>query len=684
MTSDAGIASGPLPAAARSHRIAWAGGLLLILLVAARVGPELAAMPEAAGQQGAAEIARVQLFELRLPRLFAALLAGAALGLSGTLFQALTRNPLAAPDILGITAGSQLGLLGVFMLPVLGGVATPPFLFLCGLGAAALVAFAAGGHRSTPLRLVLAGSACALFFSAITTLLLALYEQNITGVALWSGGSLYQPGGEGLITAALWLVLPLCGLLLLVRPMDIYALGDDQARSLGLPLGRARLLAVGCAVGCAAVAVGIAGPVGFVGLLAPNLLRAAGVHRMRLLLPLAGLWGALLLMAADSLVILIDWNGKLLVGVVVALAGTPLLLALIRLSRHLHTFAPEESNSGPARTPNLGHSLVVLAVMMASVFAVGLSVGLVTVHPGRWLPALACEDPLARILLDLRAPRLLVAAIGGSMLASSGVLLQSVVRNPLAGPELLGITQGAGLATLTALIAWPAISQAGMFGMALAGGVCVLGLTLAINRRHGLAPLPVALTGIALGSLCIAVSQWLIVQFGIQPAQSLVWLAGGTYGRSWSDVQLLLGWLLLCLPLLMMLARPLDLLALGEETASAVGVKVAGLRMMALALAALMASVVVAVIGPVSFVGLIMPHVARLLGFTAHAGRLPVAMLLGALMLMVADLLARSLLAPREIPAGVLTALFGAPYFLLLLAWRDVSHRSRLGRGAVQ
>jgi ABC-type Fe3+-siderophore transport system permease subunit len=466
-------------------------------------------------------------------------------------------------------------------------------------------------------------------------------------------------------------VLPLCILPWVVRSLEIHALGDDPARTLGVALNRTRLLTLVCAAGCAAVAVSIAGPVGFVGLLAPNLLRAAGIHRLRRLLLLSALWGAVLLLAADTLMIMVDSDGKLLLGVVVALAGTPLLMVLIHRSQQLHLPEQPEQAHGGTLVLSLHASMILLVTVLAGLFFIGMWAGLEPLSPARWMAAFAGADPIASILLDLRMPRMLIAAVGGALLAASGALLQSVVRNPLAGPELLGITQGAGLFTLAGLIVWPTISRLGMFGMALTGSVTVLVLILSLNRRHRLAPLPVALTGLALGALCAALSQWLIVHYSIQPAQSLVWLAGATYGRSWDDLLALLPWLLLCLPLFVLLARPLDLLALGDQTAAALGVGIGALRTLALALATLVAGAVVAVIGPVAFVGLITPHIARSMGFHAHRQLLPVAMLLGAVMLVLADLLGRTLLAPREVPAGVLTALFGAPYFLLLMVWRE-------------
>lgn len=263
---------------------------------------------------------------------------------------------------------------------------------------------------------------------------------------------------------------------------------------------------------------------------------------------------------------------------------------------------------------------------MAIVFA-GVSAGPEWVTPARWWAALAGHDPVARMLIDLRMPRLLCALFAGALLAASGVAMQSVVRNPLAGPEVLGVTQGAGLVTLFALSTWPLAGQLTLAAAALTGGALSLAITLALNHRHRYAPLAVALTGIAIGALWTTLAQWLITQESVQPARFVVWLVGGTYGRSWGEVAMLLPWCALAVPVFAWLARPLDMLALG----------------------------------------LMAPHVATMLSARRHRARLYVAAACGAVLLGAADLAARTLVAPREVPAGVLTALIGAPYLLRLL-----------------
>ncbi|MCA7985354.1 Fe(3+)-hydroxamate ABC transporter permease FhuB [Burkholderia vietnamiensis] len=637
------------PDAASGGRAA-ALALALLALIGAlavlRVAPDLRAWWSAAPGSDDALLAHVFLFELNLPRVAAAVVAGGSLGIAGALFQSLTRNPLASPDLLGVTGGAQLGLLAAMLVPALDGVASVPLLFACGLLAAACAIAAAGGWRATPLRLVLAGSVCMLLFAALSTLVLAFFEQNIAGAALWANGSLYQPGASGLALAVRWLVAPLVALPFVIRPLNPLALGDDAAAAAGVRVDATRLAATVVAVAFTSVAVSIAGPLSYVGLVAPNLLRqvrGARAARLGVLVPLSALAGGALVLATDSAVLAAGLDATLSTGVAIALVGTPLMLAMIRRgaawSGVLHA-QPERAAGGGAtrlvgrleRLEGLGWPLrgalfaASAAVVVAIVFA-GVSAGPEWVTPARWWAALAGHDPVARMLIDLRMPRLLCALFAGALLAASGVAMQSVVRNPLAGPEVLGVTQGAGLVTLFALSTWPLAGQLTLAAAALTGGALSLAITLALNHRHRYAPLAVALTGIAIGALWTTLAQWLITQESVQPARFVVWLVGGTYGRSWGEVAMLLPWCALAVPVFAWLARPLDMLALG----------------------------------------LMAPHVATMLSARRHRARLYVAAACGAVLLGAADLAARTLVAPREVPAGVLTALIGAPYLLRLL-----------------
>lgn len=658
----------------RRPGLLWISVLVLSALVALRLWLDLSSL-SALAESTWRTTAALQLQHLYLPRLLSALLAGAALGVSGAVLQALTRNVLAAPDLLGITGGAQLGLIVLLLLPGLSTLFSPLIIFVCSMLAAVLVYLLAGGLRASMLRLIVSGTACSLMFGAIISLLLVLNSQSVVAMGVWSSGILYQGSLADLAKVAIWTVPALALLIPLKKPLEAMQLGIERAQTLGVPLSRVRLFALLSAVAFSAVAVSLAGPVGFIGLLAPNLVRLCGRHRLPTVLGLSALWGAFLLLLADTLVVQIDDRGRLFNGTLIAMLGTPVMLWLVLKNASRQGRESSRFDLGGQRLSLWRLLPLVLALLVLPLL--GALAGTQWLSLSQLLAGLSGQPPFEQ-LLSLRLPRVELAAVGGALLAASGVLMQSVIRNPLAGPEILGLTQGAALASLLMVLWLPGASLWLSMPTALAGGCGILFIALWLNRRNRFATVPLAITGIALSALCGALTQWIVVTHGVQAVQALTWLAGGSYGRDSGDVIALLPWCLLLIPLAL-LCRPLRLLELGEDHARSLGLNVARIRALGLLLAALLASAVVAVIGPVGFVGLIAPHIARLLGARSILSRLLVALPVGAVLLMLADLLGRSLLAPNEIPAGVMTAFLGAPYFLYLL--QRHGRRQRLSGG---
>jgi len=606
------------------------------------------------------------LWWLQLPRAVAGLVVGASLGIAGALMQVVTRNPLASPDLLGITAGAQVGLILSLLLPAFLGL---PLVFLGGLLAALFTFAMAGGWHTTPLRLTLAGVAIAQAAAAAITLFLSLNDRAAMVLSLWNTGSLRQLGWGHLAVAAPLLPLALLLVWLLRRPLDLSRLGDGQMRGLGLPPAGIKAISLLLASALTALAIQLAGPLGFIGLIAPNLLRLGlGVGRPSHLVALSGLWGAVLTLAADGLVRLLAGWISLPLGVLSALLGSLCLLLLLgRLNvgprAAVGLLASETATRRGAVWPLAGGLLVLLLGLVLA----GLCGG---VGPGAWafLQALLAGAPEARLLLDLRLPRLLVDAGAGALLATSGLLLQAVTRNPLAGPEILGVSQSAGLAVLAAIILVPDLAAEWRFPLAWLGAGLALAWVIGANLRRGLEPLRLVLTGFAISGLVLALSSVLIAQYASNVAQALTWMVGSSYGRTWDDVRALLPWLVLGLGAAGLTARWLDLLGLDEGVASGLGLSVASRRLLLVTLASVLIAAAVAVVGPVAFVGLLVPHGVRLLGLHRARQRLLVAPLLGACLLVLADLLARWSLAPLDIPLGIATAALGAPAFLLLLA----------------
>ena len=271
------------------------------------------------------------------------------------------------------------------------------------------------------------------------------------------------------------------------------------------------------------------------------------------------------------------------------------------------------------------------------------------------------------VLTDLRLSRVLLALLAGAGLGLAGALIQGVVRNPLASPDLIGVTAGAGLAATAVILLWPQVAFGWLVPAAIVGAVLAMLLMFWLVRDPNLNPARLVLVGVALSIWLGALTDWLLVSHPQQVNAALVWLTGSLWGRGWQHVWVLLPWLMVLLPVTLMLALRLDLLALGDEAAEGLGAGVKRTRLSALLLSVALAAVSVAVCGAISFVGLIAPHLARLLVGGAHRRMLPVAAMVGALLVLVADIGARTLAPPIELPAGVLTSLIGAPYFLFLL-----------------
>lgn len=602
------------------------------------------------------------------PRLAAGLVVGACLGVAGALMQAIARNPLVSPDLLGVTAGAQLGLLAALMLPAAYGL---PSVFLGGVLAAFATFALAGGGRTTPLRLILAGVAIGQALSAVLALFLSLNDQAAMVVSLWNTGTLAQVGWDGL-RPALW-VIPGAAIMIgvLARPLATTMLEDAVMHSLGVATTRLRTLTLLLASVLAALAIHLAGPLGFVGLLVPNLLRLAyGVHRPLPLLGLCLLWGGVATLAADALgMALAPWL-TLPFGVLSAMLGALALLALLHLRSGTAAHVPSMSRPRDRRWTLPLFAFVPLALMLISGLLLVGTFGDGAAHDTLvqgWFAWLA-GDPAALALADLRLPRWCADLGAGALLAMAGVILQDVTRNPLAGPEILGVNQFAGLAVLATLTLAPHLADTWRVGIAWSGAGLALTLAIGLNLRHGLEPMRLTITGFALAGLAMALGSLLLAQYSGNVAQGLIWLVGSSYARTWRDVGLLLPWLLVGAGLAALAARSLDVLRLGTDTARALGLPVLRHRIALITLAAMLTAAAVATVGPVAFVGLLVPHCVRLLGFHRTAHRLVAAPLLGALLLLAADVLARALLAPLDIPLGVATAAVGTPAFLLLLA----------------
>ncbi|GIV22281.1 FecCD family ABC transporter permease [Chloroflexus aurantiacus] len=271
----------------------------------------------------------------------------------------------------------------------------------------------------------------------------------------------------------------------------------------------------------------------------------------------------------------------------------------------------------------------------------------------------------------LRLPRMLVAALVGLALGVSGAIIQGLTRNPLADPGILGISAGASLSAVTLIVVVRNVPSGVIPIAAFGGAVTVALLIYFLAWRGGDSPIRLVLVGIGLGAICGAATTLMITFGDIWDVQrALVWITGSVYGRSWEEFWPLLPWIVIFVPLALFLARDLNALNLGEEVAQGLGIPVVWQRGLLLLTAVALAAATVAAAGTIGFVGLMAPHIGRRLVGPDHSGLLPTAGVVGALLVVLADLVGRTLFSPIELPAGLVTAAIGAPFFIGLL-WRQ-------------
>ncbi|MEU0226942.1 iron ABC transporter permease [Streptomyces sp. NPDC006284] len=612
----------------------------------------------------------------RLPRMTAGLLVGAALGMAGAVLQAVSRNVLASPDTLAVNAGSYLalGLAGAtgVSLPM---IASSGVAFLGGLLAAAVVLGLSGLGTGT-VRLVLAGTALMLGLNSMTEGLLLLFPEQTEGLYQWNQGSIAQNGFDGVLQMLPIALVGLVGLMLTARRVDALALGDDAARGLGVPVRATRVTVVVLAALLSAAAVTLAGPIGFVGLCAPALIRPLSRHfrgfaRSRVAMPAAALTGMALVLGSDVLLrslIKDDLSVAVPTGVVTSLVGAVFLVAMaLRLRDTAGSGAPDRLRI-PSRTVFLATVAALTAVLVGLVIAAVL-VGdskLLLGDVVNWAQGNAGRT--VSFVLDTRVPRVLAALLAGAALALAGTLVQAVTRNPLAEPSVLGVTGGGALGAVILVTTAPVAGTWGVAGAAFAGSGLTAALVFGLAARGGFQQNRLVLVGIGVAAATTALISLLIVLTDpFNATKALTWLSGSTYGRTMPDIAPVAGALAIGIVVAVARRTELDLVSLDEDTPRLLGLRLAPGRLGFLVLSVVLTSTAVACAGTIAFVGLVAPHAARALVGRRHVRVVPVAILLGASLVCAADLIGRTVIAPAQLGAGLMTAIIGTPYFLYLL-----------------
>ena len=599
-----------------------------------------------------------------LSRLALALLVGAGLGLAGLLFQQVLRNPLAEPTTLGVSSGAQLGITVATLWQLPGGELTQQFAAMGGaLLVGVLVFGVAWGKRLSPVTLILAGLVLSLYAGSLNQIFAIFNHDQLLNMFLWSTGALNQMDGHNV--AMLWprLLLAFALALALLRPLTLMGLDDGVAKNLGLALSAARITALALAILLSAQLVNVAGIIGFIGLFAPLLAKMLGGRRLLSRMLLAPLIGALLLWLADQCVLWLTshWR-EVSTGTATALIGVPILLWL--LPRLRTGSVPPAMNLGdkvPAERQKVAFWCLSGLAILALLSVIGLAFGR-DAHSWTWV-----SGEMWQQLLPWRAPRVLAALVVGMMLGVAGALIQRLTGNPMASPEVLGISSGAACGAVVMMFFVPGDAMAWLLPAGALGAALTLLVIMLVASRGGFSPERMLLAGMALNSAFVTLLMVLMASGDPRMAGLLTWISGSTYNISMQQAvqSAVVGIILMALAPLA--SRWLTLLPLGSATARSAGMALTGSRLSLLLLAAALTATATLTIGPLSFVGLMAPHIVRMLGFRRALPQVLMAGLLGGGLMLFADWCGRMLAFPDQIPAGLMATFIGAPYFIWLL-----------------
>lgn len=276
------------------------------------------------------------------------------------------------------------------------------------------------------------------------------------------------------------------------------------------------------------------------------------------------------------------------------------------------------------------------------------------------------ETPNGAILMDIRLPRVIIALLVGASLSISGVLLQAVMRNPLADPGITGISSGASVTTMLMMLYFPQFTSV-IPVIGFTGGMLACILVYALAWKKGISAIRIVLAGVAVNAVLGGISGMLSILNSDKLSSVLMWMNGNIGNKSWDDVRILGFYTLIGLVVAYPLFKSCNLLSLGDKTAQGLGVNVHSQRMLISAVAVFLAGITTSMVGVIGFVGLVVPHIARMIIGTDHKYLMPFSALIGSLILVVADTFGRTVASPYEIPVGIVMAVLGGPFFLYLL-----------------
>lgn len=596
-----------------------------------------------------------------LPRLAIALLCGFALAVSGCVMQFVLRNPIASPTTLGVAAGAELGMvLGLLLLPA--GFAVSAFIpaFLGGCLATGLVFILSAPRGFAPLHMVLAGMVVSLFLGSVNTMLVMLNEQQLTSVFVWGAGALNQNGWTSVQTLIPLILVPTSILLLLQRPLAALQFGDTVATSIGVNIKQIKLVCLSIAIFMTAAVVSEVGLIGFVGIVAPAIARILGARKLSQQIILSGSLGATMLLIVDLAIQPFSGvGGELLpTGAMTALIGSPFLLWLLR-----RTNLKTEQKARDETTLHYRHVNVKQVVGGLTIALVAATIAAIAIGRNQ----LGWTITTDWSLFSLRAPRVFVALLAGIGLAFAGTIIQRISNNPMASPEVLGISSGAALALVLGTLSGVVVTRGDQMLLGTMGAITVTSIVWLMGRKHNFAPTQTLLTGIALSAGLDAFLRIAMSSDHENARALLTWLSGSTYLVSQQDIFLLLIGVTVLGTLSALSHRWIELIGLGETTATSIGLNCSLVRLLLLLLVAALTTLCTIVIGPLSFIGLLAPHMARSFHQYRALPQVLTAAMIGGVVMVTADWIGRTLWFPWQFPAGLLASLIGGGYFLYLM-----------------
>lgn len=605
-----------------------------------------------------------------IPTMLVAVCAGGILGLVSILLQQLVKNNLASDTTLAVGSGAQIALLNATLFfPSIGAFGSFWVAFVGALLSISLVFMLAMPSKMNPLVLVLGGLIINILLTAISGVLLIFNTEQALNVMAWGGGNVLQTSWQASKVLGIASLCMAVLMLPLLKPLTLMSLDDSQAQRLGVAVNNIRMLIIVTIALVTALVVSHVGILSFIGLGAATLVNALQIRTLAWRMLLSFVLGGLLLLVTSNIATLLAPLSPIFIpaGALSGILGAPLIIWLILRQKKQITEEVSPSFSvmrKPIKWAMWLISLFVIFVVLqliAPVFSEGNNQ---SSHQVLWSISLDWH-----LISQYRLPRSIGAIATGIMLACAGVLIQTLTRNPMASPEVLGISSGAALGVLLSFLLLPMVGVAtGILSMLISGtlgALLVLVLLLWLSKSVNVSYL--LLIGIGLSALMTGILN--IIQLSGDPRLQAIlsWLSGTSYAiRPQTSL-----WLIIIATVLfitsLLLIKPLNVIKLGDTVAHNLGVNIRAIQILIMFVIAALSATATLAVGPLSFIGLMTPHLATSLGAVQLHKQLILSAILGAGLMLLADWIGRYAIFPYEIPAGTIASIIGGVYFVYLM-----------------